>query len=704
MSVPSVWVSLRGFAVVGVVLTLSACGGGGDGCGGIAPSQRNVTVTPGDLTLEVGAQSSLAASVGGECVGTQKGIRVESSNPAVVTVAPVTGTDGVVTGATVTAVGAGSATVTATSTSFGVFASAAVTVRPPAVQSLALSATAVTLRERRTSTLRATVETTGQLTKRVRFTSLSPAVATVTAIDSVSATITAVAPGVADIEVVSEGDATRRATARVTVEPALVSAIVIGGVAASDSIVLASARQLTATVTDSGGATLTGRPVTWASSNTSVATVSSTGELRAVTGGTTQVTATVPIGDGSGNRTATATVRVFGTLQIAVTPPTSVVEEGQTVTLSAAVSGTVGIARSVTWESSNIGRATVSATGVVTGVLANADPVVIRARSAAVTTVVDSAFVTVLARSVPTVIDARPDVDTLSPNGTRALTATVRDQRNVVVANAPVVWRSLTPSLASVSASGVVTALANGTARIAAASPRTSPSDSLRDTISVLIVAPCTLVRPLQFNSTYNGAFDASTCRGAINFPMVDQFSLTSTTQRYYAVRLTPTFVASLVPLAIGNGLFGILPTDTAVTGLVVTRPGTFSLLVASPSTTTVGTYSFTLTENPNPAQFCVDTDISRGVSFDTALLPGSCQSRLIRILPALDAGQSITITATAQNFPVQIELREGTTVLTSSAASASGGTATITFNNTTFRFAQLRVIGTNGAVRITVN
>lgn len=40
-------------------------------------------------------------------------------------------------------------------------------------------------------------------------------------------------------------------------------------------------------------------------------------------------------------------------------------------------------------------------------------------------------------------IDARPNVDTLFPTGTRALTVTVKDQNNVTIAGAPVVWRSM---------------------------------------------------------------------------------------------------------------------------------------------------------------------------------------------------------------------------------------------------------------------
>src|SRR6185437_9118865 len=60
--------------------------------------------------------------------------------------------------------------------------------------------------------------------------------------------------------------------------------------------------QLIATVKDASGAVLTGRPVTWASSNTAVATVDMTGLVRGLALGQATITAT------SDGKNATATV------------------------------------------------------------------------------------------------------------------------------------------------------------------------------------------------------------------------------------------------------------------------------------------------------------------------------------------------------------------------------------------------------------
>ncbi|HEX6314849.1 MAG TPA: Ig-like domain-containing protein [Gemmatimonadaceae bacterium] len=72
--------------------------------------------------------------------------------------------------------------------------------------------------------------------------------------------------------------------------------------------------------------------------------------------------------------------------------------------------------------------------------------------------------------STPSVVAITSPQTVIVVGGTVALTATVYDQAGKKIPNAAVEWRSLTPSIASVSASGVVTGLATGTATIEAES------------------------------------------------------------------------------------------------------------------------------------------------------------------------------------------------------------------------------------------
>jgi len=127
--------------------------------------------------------------------------------------------------------------------------------------------------------------------------------------------------------------------------------------------------QLTATPKDASGATLTGRVVTWASSNTAVATVNGTGLVTGVAAGSATITAT---SEGK-NGTAAVTVSVVPVASVTVAPATASIPVGQTGQLTATpkdASGATLTGRVVTWASGNTAVATVSGTGLVTGVAA----------------------------------------------------------------------------------------------------------------------------------------------------------------------------------------------------------------------------------------------------------------------------------------------------------------------------------------------
>ena len=347
--------------------------------------------------------------------------------------------------------------------------------------------------------------------------------------------------------------------------------------------------------------------------------------------------------------------------------------------------------QAVTWQTSNAQVATVTATGAITAVGAGTATITATAFDNLTRATI---IVTVRSRT-PTTIDARPDVDTLSPLGTRTLTVTVRDQGGAVLAGAPIVWRSLTPSLATVTTAGVVSAVASGTASIEATTPRTLPTDSLRDTVRVLIVPACNLIRPVQIGTTFNGNFDASTCQNLYGYRIANQYSVTALTQAYYSIRLTPNVTTSLVPLNIGSALYGIPAADTAVTAYAVIKPGTTGFLVAAPFPAS-GAYSVTTALDPDPKLLCIPTDATFGVSFRTGVTQ-TCTTRDIRFLPALTTGQNVRATATAPTYAVTLELRNAATnaVLQRVVAPATGGTATINYTNVTGTpLVYLRVFG----------
>ncbi|MBQ6179548.1 MAG: Ig domain-containing protein, partial [Bacteroidales bacterium] len=131
----------------------------------------------------------------------------------------------------------------------------------------------------------------------------------------------------------------------------------------SSSLQVGESVSLSATVNPQNA---TDKTVTWSSSNASVATVSSSGLVTAKAVGTATITAS------AGGKSATCNVTVTPVLvnSITLNQSSANVNVGGTVSLTAAVTPSNAADKTVTWSSSDAAVATVSNSGVVTGVKA----------------------------------------------------------------------------------------------------------------------------------------------------------------------------------------------------------------------------------------------------------------------------------------------------------------------------------------------
>lgn len=260
------------------------------GCGGepVAPPAllpvASVTLAPADPVVGVGATAPLVVTVLGP-----GGVRLRlreivwaSADPAVATVDSA----GVVTG-----VSPGTTEITATAG--GRTGRLSLTVSPVAVASVRVEPATLTLAVGDSTALTGTALDAGgaPLPRRVfAWTSSAPAVARVSPLG----VVTAVAAGSATITGTSEG---KSATAAVT---AIVPAVASVAVApASADLGLGDSLRLAATPLDSAGRPIAGRPVSWRSSDTTRASVSSTGLVRALAPGAVTISATVDGASGS---------------------------------------------------------------------------------------------------------------------------------------------------------------------------------------------------------------------------------------------------------------------------------------------------------------------------------------------------------------------------------------------------------------------
>ena len=220
--------------------------------------------------------------------------------------------------------------------------------------------------------------------------------------------------------------------------------------------------QLTATVLPTNA---TNRTVTWKSSNTSVATVSSGGLVTAKSPGSATITATTT--DGT-NLSATCALTVQQNIvyatSISLNKTSVTVTEGNTLQLTATVLPTNATNRTVTWKSSNTSVATVNSSGLVTA--KSPGSATITATTTDGTNLSASCAVTVQQNIIyATSISLNKTSATMTQGNTMQLTATVLPTN---ATNRTVTWKSSNTSVATVSSSGLVAAKSPGSATITA--------------------------------------------------------------------------------------------------------------------------------------------------------------------------------------------------------------------------------------------
>ena len=195
----------------------------------------------------------------------------------------------------------------------------------------------------------------------------------------------------------------------------------------------------------------TQQDVLWASSNSSVCTVDSSGNISAVGAGTAVISATSKDGKFVAGCVVTVVVPVTG---VTVDPSSITLTPGQSRQLTAAVSPADATNKVVKWSSSDSSVAAVSSSGTVTAVGSG---------RAVVTVTTDdggfSAGCTVTVTVPVTGVSLNKTRLTLRKGKSAALTATVSPSD---ATDKAVRWSSSDPDVVTVNSSGTVTAVASG--------------------------------------------------------------------------------------------------------------------------------------------------------------------------------------------------------------------------------------------------
>jgi uncharacterized protein YjdB len=163
--------------------------------------------------------------------------------------------------------------------------------------------------------------------------------------------------------------------------------------------------------------------------------------------------------------TADVDVSPVGVATLTVTPSSDTVIAGQSVQLIATprdAAGNVLTDRAIAWASDNPGVATVTDGGFVKGVAPGTATVTATSEDVSAT-----ATVTVLPAPVASV-EVSPAGVAIVPGSSRQLTATAKDAGGNVLTGRTATWESDRPAVATVTAGGLVTAVAAGTAMVTA--------------------------------------------------------------------------------------------------------------------------------------------------------------------------------------------------------------------------------------------
>jgi outer membrane protein OmpA-like peptidoglycan-associated protein len=251
---------------------------------------------------------------------------------------------------------------------------------------------------------------------------------------------------------------------------------------------LGATQQLSASPMDNRGRPVAGRAITWASDNDSVATVSPDGLVTAGSNGSATITAA------SEGATGMASVTVSQTAATLAIAPASAaltaIGQTQQFTATAQDANLNPIANpSVTWSSSDPAVASVNASGLATAVNNGT------ARITAATSNDRTAVATLNVVQMPASLAVTPSTATISTaGGTIQFTAQAMDANGSPIAGRTITWTGDAPGVATVSPTGLATAVGNGTAQVTAAVEGKTGSAALTVALPVGGVAAAPMV------------------------------------------------------------------------------------------------------------------------------------------------------------------------------------------------------------------
>ncbi len=305
----------------------------------------------------------------------------------------------------------------------------------------------------------------------------------------------------------------------VVVSQAPLSSIAVSG---DPSLTAGTSEQLTAvgTYADSSTQTITSQS-TWQSSDNTIATVSNTGLLTAVSAGPVTITASMGTISGMESLVVIAAVGPPTLTSITISPSLFSIASGQTKQLKALGVFSDGTSQDLTnqatWASVAGGTASVGATGLVTGVSQGSTSI-----TATLGSTSGSATATVTAALLNSIV-VSPSTASIATGQTQAFAANgIFSDGSSTDMTDSVSWSSGSTNFASINATGLATGVSAGSATITASAGAVSGSATLTVTPAVLVsvdISPDGETIPIggQLQLALTGTYSDSTTQTLTN-------------------------------------------------------------------------------------------------------------------------------------------------------------------------------------------
>jgi uncharacterized protein YjdB len=429
-----------------------------------------------------------------------------------------------------------------------------------------------------------------------------------------------------------------------------------------------------------------------------VATVDQSGVVTAVQVGTASVTASSEGQSGS----ATVTVTPVPVASVSVSLSSSAIIIGATTQATATTkdaNGNVLTGRTVNWSSNNSTVATVNVSGLVTALSVGSANITATSEGQSA-----SATINVTAQPIASVTVSL-GASTITIGATTQATAIIKDANGIVLTGRTVTWSSAITSIATVSASGLVSAVGAGSANIFATSEGQSGSAAITVTVPIVASVTVSLASPTlavgsrtQATATAKDA-DGNTIAGKAFTLSSDNTSIATVTPQGV---VTAVSVGTANIAALSEGITGSAAVTVAVTAgfgssaekiRIVDIAATFTPTLSGPSASAATFVSRATSVATVNAQGTI-TGVGEGQTWIVATAPGFAPDSVYVIVPRNSTGPLLRSDLTTFN------VQEGATtivnvILDTRSAPIGGAELSVGYTTSPVVFQGVSVVGT---------